>query len=36
MTPEGAQQQEAHLHELALQVRNWGEWGPDDELGTLN
>lgn len=24
------------LHKLALQVRNWGKWGPDDEIGTLN
>ena len=24
------------LRTLALQVRNWGKWGPDDEIGTLN
>jgi kynurenine formamidase len=24
------------LRRLALQVRNWGKWGPDDEIGTLN
>src|SRR4029453_16595324 len=24
------------LRSLVLQVRNWGTWGPDDELGTLN
>ena len=24
------------LRRLALAVRNWGRWGPDDELGTLN
>ena len=24
------------FHELAARVRNWGRWGPDDELGTLN
>src|SRR5213593_5150566 len=24
------------LRTLALQVRNWGTWGPADELGTLN
>jgi kynurenine formamidase len=24
------------LRKLALEVRNWGKWGPDDELGTLN
>lgn len=24
------------LHAIAQQVRNWGKWGPDDELGTLN
>jgi kynurenine formamidase len=27
---------EAALRKIALQVRNWGRWGPDDELGTLN
>ena len=21
---------------LGARVRNWGRWGPDDELGTLN
>ena len=24
------------LRKLALQVRNWGRWGPQDEIGTLN
>ena len=24
------------FHELAEKVKNWGRWGPDDELGTLN
>jgi hypothetical protein len=24
------------LRKIALEVRNWGRWGPDDELGTLN
>jgi kynurenine formamidase len=24
------------LRQLALAVRNWGTWGPDDEIGTLN
>lgn len=24
------------LRRLAMQVRNWGRWGPDDEIGTLN
>jgi len=24
------------LRKLALQVRNWGKWGADDEIGTLN
>ena len=24
------------LRKLALEVRNWGKWGPDDEIGTLN
>ena len=27
---------EEALRRIALQVRNWGKWGPDDELGTLN
>src|SRR4029453_13387728 len=27
---------EEALRTIALQVRNWGKWGPDDELGTLN
>ena len=22
--------------EMAARVRNWGRWGPDDEIGTLN
>jgi kynurenine formamidase len=25
-----------HFAEVAAKVRNWGRWGPDDELGTLN
>ncbi|MFD9815481.1 cyclase family protein [Streptomyces sp. NPDC059080] len=24
------------FHDLARQVNNWGRWGPDDEIGTLN
>jgi hypothetical protein len=24
------------LRKLAMQVRNCGKWGPDDEIGTLN
>jgi len=24
------------FHELARKVNNWGRWGADDELGTLN
>ena len=27
---------EETLRKLCLQVRNWGKWGPDDEIGTLN
>lgn len=27
---------EAVLKEMVEKVRNWGKWGPDDELGTLN
>jgi len=27
---------EETLRTLALQVRNWGKWGPDDEVGTPN
>ncbi|MGW5130501.1 cyclase family protein [Streptomyces sp. NPDC004135] len=26
----------AAFHEIAKRVNNWGRWGPDDELGTLN
>jgi kynurenine formamidase len=26
----------AEFHELAKKVNNWGRWGSDDELGTLN
>lgn len=24
------------FHELAKKVNNWGRWGPDDEVGTIN
>ncbi|MEU9333987.1 cyclase family protein [Streptomyces sp. NPDC048290] len=24
------------FHEIAERVNNWGRWGPDDEIGTLN
>ena len=24
------------FHELAARVNNWGRWGPDDQMGTLN
>jgi hypothetical protein len=24
------------FHELATRVNNWGRWGADDEIGTLN
>ncbi len=24
------------IRALAAKVSNWGRWGPDDELGTLN
>src|SRR5690349_16906012 len=27
---------DAELEAIAEQVSNWGRWGPDDELGTLN
>ena len=27
---------EETLRKIALSVRNWGRWGPDDEIGTLN
>jgi kynurenine formamidase len=27
---------EERLRQLATSVRNWGRWGPDDEIGTLN
>jgi kynurenine formamidase len=26
----------AEFHELARKINNWGRWGADDELGTLN
>ncbi|HLX88782.1 MAG TPA: cyclase family protein [Acidimicrobiales bacterium] len=26
----------AAFHAIAARVRNWGRWGPDDQLGTLN
>ncbi|MFE7129969.1 cyclase family protein [Streptomyces sp. NPDC057638] len=26
----------AEFHEIARQVNNWGRWGADDEIGTLN
>lgn len=26
----------AHLRSVAEKVSNWGRWGPDDEMGTLN
>ena len=25
-----------HLHRVAERCSNWGRWGPDDEIGTLN
>jgi kynurenine formamidase len=31
-----AQMSEQVLRELASRVRNWGRWGPEDEIGTLN
>jgi hypothetical protein len=27
---------EERLRKIALSVRNWGRWGPDDEIGTLD
>lgn len=27
---------EVEFREVALRVSNWGRWGPDDQLGTLN
>ena len=24
------------VRETGMRYRNWGKWGPDDELGTLN
>lgn len=26
----------AEFHEMAKRVNNWGRWGADDEIGTLN
>ncbi|MDA9165473.1 cyclase family protein, partial [Alphaproteobacteria bacterium] len=25
-----------HLRATAEKLKNWGRWGPDDEIGTLN
>jgi hypothetical protein len=25
-----------YFHEIARQVRNWGRWGADDQVGTIN
>ena len=25
-----------HLRETAEKLKNWGRWGPEDEIGTLN
>ena len=25
-----------HLRKTAEKLKNWGRWGPDDEIGTLN
>ncbi len=25
-----------HLRATAEKCKNWGRWGPDDEIGTLN
>src|SRR6478752_6415159 len=25
-----------HLRDAAEKYKNWGKWGPDDEIGTLN
>jgi hypothetical protein len=25
-----------HVKELSQKYKNWGKWGPDDQLGTLN
>jgi len=24
------------MHEYAMKLKNWGKWGPDDEVGALN
>ena len=39
MVPKSALQQDVTLRtieEMAQRLKNWGKWGPDDELGTLN
>ena len=28
--------QRAEIDATADRVKNWGRWGPDDEIGTLN
>ena len=24
------------MHEYAMKLKNWGKWGPDDDIGALN
>ena len=24
------------VHEYAMKLKNWGKWGPDDDVGALN
>ena len=39
MVPKNTLQQDVTLRTLeatAARLKNWGKWGPDDEIGTLN
>ena len=33
---EGQPVSRERLHEYAMSLKNWGKWGPDDEVGALN
>ena len=33
---EGQPVSRERLHEYAMKLKNWGKWGPDDEVGALN
>ena len=35
-TPSGIKVGKAAIYEAAKKLSNWGRWGPDDQIGTLN